>query len=124
MSEPSSPQPAPAPASPAASRPAPDPKVRLQTWVNVILVLILLGSCGSSQLSAGQVADAVVDRLGGAAESSGGMGPSSEDVVDLCRLVGAQLVKDGVSPATALPSDESISACQMAAQEATGTATK
>lgn len=70
------------------------------------------------------VAVAPVDRLQGTADGSAFSGPSSEDVIDLCRLVGAQLVKDGVSPATVLSSDESDSACQLAAQEATGTPTK
>ena len=69
-----------APAAPPAAAPGPakPPIVRLKTWVNVVLVLILLASCSG----ASNVSDLVV-------QTGDGSGVASQDeVTDLCRLLG------------------------------------
>jgi hypothetical protein len=89
-------------------------------WVNVVLVLILLASCGADRISAGSVADEVAERLGTSGSgnvSTSGLA-SQDDVVDMCRLLGTVLVSGGTSPGRAFSDDGSVSACEQAAQEA------
>ena len=103
-------------------RPAPDPRrpVTLPTWVNVVLVLILLVSCGAANDStptppdAGEVASQVVQQL----QSDGtGIAPASgEDVQDLCRLMGAVLVGQK-QKVDAVVGADSTTACAEAARE-------
>jgi len=82
----------PVPAPAASGKP---PIVRLPQWVNVVLVLILLASCGAAgdrSPSAGEIASQV---------STGGQSAdaaSAQEVEDLCRLLGAVAVKQGVDP--------------------------
>ena len=103
--------------------PQPEPRkqstVRLQTCVKVVLVLILLASCGADRLSAGSVADEVVQRLGtsGSGDASYAGVASQEDVVDLCRLLGAVAAREKISPAGVM-SPGSLTQCHEAAQEA------
>ena len=103
--------------------PQPDPPkqsaVRLQTWVNVVLVLILLASCGADRLSAGSVADEVVGRLGtsGSGDSSYADVASREDVLDMCRLLGALAARDKINP-TGVMSPEGMTQCHEVAQAA------
>jgi hypothetical protein len=75
--------------SPGSGKP---PIVRLPQWVNVVLVLILLGSCGAAvdrSSSAGEIASQV-------STGQSGDAASAQDVEDLCRLLGAVAVKQGV----------------------------
>jgi hypothetical protein len=73
--------------------------VTLPTWVNVVLILILLGSCNSAREStigypqtdeiANQVADRVTNQLRNGTDGSGTV--SGADVRDLCTMLGAVL---------------------------------
>lgn len=93
MSAPAAPQ-----QQPVRIGPAPDPRrpVTLPTWVNVVLVLILLVSCGAANNtsppppSSSEVADQVVQQLQNG-DGSGAVPASGSDVQDLCRLLGAVL---------------------------------
>jgi hypothetical protein len=110
----------------AQPEPPKPPIVRLPTWVNVVLVLILLASCGGDRLSAGSVADEVVQRVGTNGDLSTSGLATQEDVIDMCRLLGTVLVSGGTSPGRMFSGDGSVSACEQAAQEAAtspGTAT-
>lgn len=85
-------RPAPSAPLPASGKP---PVVRLPQWASVVLVLILLGTCGAAgdrSPSADEIASQV-----SAVQDGGGAGPSAEEVEDLCRLVGAIAVRQGVS---------------------------
>ena len=95
------------------------PIVRLQTWANVVLVLILLASCGADRISAGSVADEVVQRLGtsGSGDVSTSGLASQDDVVDMCRLLGAVAAREDISPSGVMSAD-SLTQCHEAAQEA------
>jgi hypothetical protein len=95
------------------------PLVRLSTWVNVVLILILFVSCGADRLSAGSVADEVVQRLGtnSQGDSSSFGVASQDDVLDLCRLLGAVAARENISP-TGVMSAESMTRCHEVAQEA------
>jgi hypothetical protein len=97
------------------------PIVRLPTWVNVVLVLILLSSCGADRLSAGSVADEVVQRVGTTGDLSTSGLASQDDVIDLCRLLGAVAAKQGV-PLTVMNA-EVQTRCHEVAQEAANGAT-
>jgi len=84
--------PPPVPVSPRGGR----GPVTLPTWVNVVLVLTLLVSCGAnrdtpSSPSSSEVANEVVNRLQDNADASGGGPVLGTDVQDLCRLLGAVL---------------------------------
>lgn len=102
--------------------PSKPPIVRLPTWVNVVLILILLASCGAANdsdpyVSSEQIADEVVSRL----QSRSGAGSpdglaSSAEVEDLCRLVGAVAAKEKV-PLTVMSQDQ-LTRCHEVAQEA------
>ena len=85
----------------------------------IVLVLILLASCGADRLSTGSVADEVVQRLGTSSngDSSSGMA-LEEDVIDMCRLLGTVLVTGGTAPGRAFPEDGTVSTCEQAALEA------
>ncbi|WP_140739806.1 hypothetical protein [Pedococcus bigeumensis] len=98
------------------------PIVRLPTWVNVVLVLILLASCGGDRLSAGSVADEVVQRLGtnGSGDSSYAGVASQDDVIDMCRLLGAVAARQKISPSGVM-SPDSVTQCHEAAQQAATT---
>ena len=111
MSATSSPSP-PSPSS-AGSRPPRDDgntRVRLQTWVNVVLVLILLASC------AGANRDTVVTQVDN--------GPTGADlsvqteVADLCRLLGAVAATQKVDLDTVFAGTDPATACQAAARAA------
>ena len=104
------------------------PIVRLPTWVNVVLVLILLVSCGAnnddnrSYPDESQIANGVVTQL--QAQNGWGTpsGPaSSAEVEDMCRLLGAVAAKQGV-PLTVMNAEESTR-CHEVAQEASTGAT-
>jgi hypothetical protein len=92
--------------------------VRLPTWVNVVLVLILFASCAgannSERLSSdrGQVADEVVQRVGGdgADWRAGGLG-TRDDVRQLCHLLAQVAAKQGLKAAEIVAGDPP-SACQ------------
>lgn len=107
------------PPVPAPSRP---PVVRLPLWVNVVLVLILLLSCGAANdddpyVDSGGIANEVVDTL--QSQSGGGApaGPaSSAEVEDLCRLLGAVAAKQKV-PLTVMDQDR-LTRCHEVALEA------
>ncbi len=105
MSEPLPPTP---PATPpadgrAAAKP---PVVRLTTWVNVVLVLILLASCSG----ASNVSDLVV-------RTGDGSGVASQaEVTDLCRLLGAVAAKQGVDVDTLFTGSSASTQCQDAAR--------
>lgn len=96
--------------------------VRLPTWVNVVLILILLASCGAANdsdpyVNSGQIADQVVTRL----QSQVGVGSpdglaSSAEVEDLCRLLGAVAAKEKV-PLTVMSQGQQTR-CHEVAQEA------
>lgn len=98
------------------------PIVRLQTWVNVVLVLILFASCSGHTNTVNapdesSIANQVVNQLqtqnGGGTQS----GPASApEVEDLCRLLGAVAAKQGV-PLTVMNPDEQTR-CHEVAQEA------
>ncbi len=95
------------------------PIVRLQLWANIVLVLILLASCGADRISAGSVADQVAERLG--TSGSGGVSTaglaSQDDVIDMCRLLGAVAAREQISP-TGVMSPDSMTQCHEVAQEA------
>ena len=106
----------------AQPEPPKPPVVRLPTWVNVVLVLILLASCGansndtSSDPNESQIANGVVNQL----QSQNGWGTpsgpaSSAEVEDMCRLLGAVAAKQGV-PLTVMDADE-LTRCHEVAQE-------
>lgn len=104
---PDAPQPANQPTlepSPSTLRP---PLVRLQTWVNVVLVLILLASCSG----AGDVTNLVVRSDDGSSVAS------QDDVTDLCRLLGAVAEQQGVDLDTVFASSTADTQCQDAARE-------
>jgi hypothetical protein len=95
------------------------PLVRLPTWVNVVLILILLASCGGDRLSAGSVADEVVQRLGTSGNgdlSTSGLA-SQDDVIDMCRLLGAVAAREKISPPEVM-SPDTMTQCHQVAQEA------
>jgi hypothetical protein len=75
----------PLPTPSAAPDPPHSPIVRLKTWVNVVLVLILLASCSG----ASNVSDIV-------SQTSGSSLASQDEVTDMCRLLGAVATKQGV----------------------------
>jgi hypothetical protein len=77
------------PTGPSGSPPA--PIVKLKTWVNVVLVLILLASCSA----AGNVSDIATQTSGAIVTqtSYGSQLASQDEVTDLCRLLGAVAAK-------------------------------
>lgn len=99
--------------------PAKPPIVRLPMWVNVVLVLILLGSCGGGARSAIEspdaVADTVVARLGGGLDGSPPAAPP--DVRELCLLLGAVLDGQGKPVGEVFAGEPAMSDCQTAAQQ-------
>jgi hypothetical protein len=103
------------PAGPVGGRP---PEVRLPGWVNVVLVLILLASCGATDRGFGshadtsQIADDVVQQLqDDASTDTPGAIATREDVRQLCRLLARMAAKQGVD-AGAVNEAEAPSACQ------------
>ncbi len=109
MSEALPPAPQTAPAA-AAPGPPKSPIVRLKTWVNVVLVLILLASCSG----ASNVSDLVVQTGDGSDVAS------QAEVTDMCRLLGAMAAKQDIDLDTVFAGSTSTSQCQDAAR---GTAT-
>jgi hypothetical protein len=112
----------PPPREPVGGRP---PEVRLPTWVNVVLVLILLGSCSGandhgSSVDTSQIADEVVQRLQGDGTTTDTPGAiaTREDVRQLCRLLARVAAKQGVDVGR-VGTDEPPSACQDGVAEAT-----
>lgn len=79
----------------------PGPIVRLPTWVNVVLVLILLASCGGA----------------GAASSFESDAATKEDVRDMCRLLGALAQKQGVDPYAVVETSGGWTACREGLQQ-------
>jgi len=97
------------------------PVVQLPTWVNVVLVLILLASCGGASdrddVNESQIADSVVNRLQQDTGSGMSTGPASAaEIEDLCRLLGAVAAKQKV-PLTVMDQTE-LTRCHEVAQEA------
>ena len=98
------------------------PVVQLPTWVNVVLVLILLASCGAANdsdpyVDTGGIANQVVNDLQSQSGWGTPAGPaSSAEVEDLCRLLGAVAAKEKV-PLTVMDQDE-LTRCHEVAQEA------
>ena len=82
------------------------PIVRLKTWVNVVLVLILLASCSG----ASNVSDLVVQTGDGSSVAS------QDEVADLCRLLGAVAAKQDVDLDAVFAGSTSITQCQGAAR--------
>jgi hypothetical protein len=105
-----------------AQPPSQPPVVRLSTWVNVVLVLILLMSCGAANdndqgLDAGGIATEVVNQLESRSSSNALDGAvSAAEVEDLCRLLGAVAAKQKV-PLTVM-NQEQLTRCREVAQEA------
>ena len=93
----------------------------LPTWVNVVLVLILLVSCGAANDTsptppdAGEIASQVAQQLQG--DGTGVAPASGEDVQDLCRLMGAVLRSHKQKVDDAVGAD-SVSQCAEAARQA------
>lgn len=80
---------------------------RLPTWVNVVLVLILLVSCGAASrddVDSGSVATQVVQELRSDESSNGGVA-TADDIAQLCRLLAAVATKQGVDAAEVLGDD-------------------
>ena len=114
MSEPSDPwHDAASPVGPGVS--AQPPTVRLPTWVNVVLVLILFASCAGANNSerrssdSGEVADEVVQRLGGDG-TPGGLA-TRDDIRQMCHLLAQVAAKQGLQEAEIVAGD-TPSACQ------------
>lgn len=89
--------------------PSGPPLVRLQTWVNIVLIITLLASCGAASRS-GEVVSGVL---------GGGDAASSAQVDDMCRLLGAVAQKQGIDLDTVLPegSGDPSSSCGTLARE-------
>jgi hypothetical protein len=105
-------------------QPPRQPVVRLPTWVNVVLVLILLASCGANNrddVSSEQVANQVVAQLDSRNDDGLDVPASSADVEDLCRLLGALAAKEKV-PLTVMDQNQ-LTQCHQLAQEAATAAT-
>jgi hypothetical protein len=79
----------------------PGPIVRLPTWVNVVLVLILLASCGGA----------------GAASSFESDAATKEDVRDICRLLGAVAEKQAIDVDAVFESSGGWSECRGVLQQ-------
>ena len=100
------------------------PVVQLPTWVNVVLVLILLVSCGGANdddtyVDNGSIANQVVNQL----QSQNGWGTpdgpaSAAEVEDLCRLLGAVAAKEQV-PLTVMDPDQQTRCREVAGEAAT-----
>ena len=100
------PQTAPPGAVPGPSKP---PIVRLTTWVNVVLLLILLASCSG----ASNVSDVVVQTGDGSDVAS------QAEVADLCRLLGAVAAKQDIDLDTVFTGADATTQCQDAARATT-----
>lgn len=96
------------PTAPPAATPGPPsaPIVRLKTWVNVVLVLILLASCSG----ASKVSDIVTQTTDGSSVAS------QEEVTDMCRLLGAVAAKQDIDLDAVFAGSTSITQCQGAAR--------
>ncbi len=79
----------------------PGPIVRLPTWVNVVLVLILLASCGGLGASSSVDSDAA----------------TKNDIRDLCRLLDAVAEKQGVDANAVLEISSTGTACMEGVQQ-------
>ncbi len=79
----------------------PGPVVRLPTWVNIVLVLILLASCGGVGASSSFDADAA----------------TKDDVRDLCRLLDVVAEKQGVDANAVLEGSSAGTACLEGVQQ-------
>jgi hypothetical protein len=93
---------------PPAAAPAPSgkpPIVPLPQWVNVVLVLILLASCGAARVGSGPSAGEIANQVSAQVQSPAGGAPSAQEVEDLCRLLGAVAAKQGVSPDAVMSKD-------------------
>ena len=78
---------------------------RLPTWVNVVLILILLASCGAaSRDDVDSVATQVVEQLRSDESANSGVA-SGDDIAQLCRLLAAVAAKQGVDAAQVLGDD-------------------
>lgn len=84
------------------------PIVRLKTWVNVVLVLILLASCSG----ASNISDLVVQT------GDGSQVASQDEVTDLCRLLGAVAAKQDIDLDTVFSGSTASTQCQDAARAA------
>jgi hypothetical protein len=117
---PAQPPPAP-PRAPVTTAPA-RPVVRLPTWVNVVLVLILLASCSGARDDLRYSEDDLVQRIAATLEDSDrNSQPGASqlaEIEDLCRLMGAVAAKQGVS--TSVMDPNAFTRCHELAQEAAG----
>ena len=85
------------------------PVVRLPTWVNIVLVLILLASCSA----AGNAGDAVDGVIGAGLENA-----SDADVRDMCTLLGAVAAAQAIDLDTTFAGGDAESMCETAARGA------
>ena len=75
------------------------PTVRLATWVNVVLILTLFAACSATnrpQVDSGAVANRVAGQVVGELEESRSTGTTSDDITQLCKLLAAVAVKQGL----------------------------
>lgn len=95
------------------------PLVRLPTWVNVVLVLILLGSCGDDARAirgdSESIADQVVSRLDSPEENAPGLA-TRNDVKQVCQLLTVVARQNGLDLSTQL--GDIPTACQQGVSEA------
>ncbi len=95
-------------AHPSAQDASARPKVRLATWVNVVLVLTLLFSCSHvdrSEVDSDEVARQVAYRLEDTLDDTRSSSLTADDVTQLCRLLAAVAVEQGLKPSTILGED-------------------
>lgn len=114
-------QPLPATPPPAGPPTGPPPVVRLPTWVNVVLILILLASCGGASNdftgpSSDEIADTVVERLSGQEATGQVDGLTNGDTLDACRLLGAVLDGQNRKVGDVFDPTDNPSQCQQAAE--------
>ena len=78
----------------------PGPIVRLPTWVNIVLLLTLLASCGGANASRSYPS-----------QSYDSNAATKDDVRDLCRLLDAVAEKQGIDANDLLQGSTSGTAC-------------
>ena len=99
--------------------------VTLPTWVNVVLILILLGSCNSARETTigypqtDDIANQVVSQLRNGPDGSGMAPASGSDVQDLCKLLGAVLDGQKQKVDDVVGTDTSTQCAEAARQGAT-----
>ncbi len=83
----------------------PGPIVRLPTWVNIVLLLTLLASCGGANASRSYDSQSVPS------QNYDSNAATKDDVRDLCRLLGAVAEKQGIDTNDLLQGSTSGTAC-------------